>query len=128
MITGTTPEIFRSLDSNGDWVWGQGLSSFTAGAAAIALDVSTALKTFWGDAFWSTEFGVDWINLLGRTNSESLILAQTRNVIANINGVVTINSVGVNFNAAARVLTLTYNFTTIFSQSIINSVNVPLGS
>lgn len=129
MITSplTPPQLFRSLNSAGDWNFGFGLASYLTEQAAIVADIQTALQTFWNDAFWETTFGVDWINLLGTTNSQNMILLQTRSIILSRAGVVAINAVSSNFNPQTRVLVLTYNITTIYSQNAVNSVNIPVG-
>ena len=123
----TNAIIFRGLDSTGDWQFGFGLSSYLTGQQEIATDIQTALQCLFGDAFWDATFGVDWLNLLGSVSSQNEIVLQTRKIILSRNGVVRINSVATSFNRQMRVLNITYNITTIYSQSVINSVNIPTG-
>jgi hypothetical protein len=112
--------------SNGDWLFGQGLSNYTTLNNAIALNIQTALNTFLNDAFWYTNFGIDWINLLGNKNTESAILAQTRNIIANCYGVININSVAYSLDNATRRLTLTYNISTIYTTSVSSATTISI--
>lgn len=114
------------ISSTGDWLFGQGMSSYTTGNNAIALNIQTALNTFLNDAFWYTNFGIDWINLLGNKKTESAILAQTRNIIANCYGVININSVSYSLNNATRQLTLTYNISTIYSTSVSSATTISI--
>jgi len=114
--------IFRAVDSNGDWTFGQGLSNYLTNEQAINANIATAIKSFYNDAFWNTTFGIDWINLLGTKNTQATIQLQTTNLLANAYGVVKVNSVSTNLTG--RFLTLTYNINTIYSTAVINSVNI----
>jgi len=114
------------ISSSGDWLFGQGLASYATGNNAIALNIQTALNTFLNDAFWYTNFGIDWINLLGNKNTENAILAQTRNIISNCYGVISINSVSANLNNTTRQLTLTYNISTIYSSSVSSATTISI--
>mgnify|MGYP006277781695 CR=1 FL=1 len=118
--------IFRAITSSGDWVFGQGNSSYFTANAAIAANIQTALKLFLNDAFWSANSGIDWINLLGNLNTENAILTQVRNTIANCYGVVQITSVNANFDRSQRLLTLSYNVSTIYSSNISSSTSLSI--
>lgn len=119
--------IFRALDANGDWQYGQGIQSFLTAENAIALNIQTALYCFLNDAFWAMDFGVDWWNLLGAkgANAQQNIILQTRAIIANCYGVVKINSVFASLDSATRKLRLSYNIDTNYSQSQSGSVLLP---
>lgn len=117
--------IFRGLTPANDWAFGQGIASYVTGSAAVALNVKTALLTFYGDAFWAATFGVDWLNLLGNRNTQNAILAQTRAVIAGAEGVTKILSVSANFNRGSRTLFLQYRYADVYSPSVSGSV--PIG-
>ena len=114
------------VSGSGDWLFGQGLSNYATQNQAIALNIQTALNTFLDDAFWYTNFGIDWINLLGNKNTEAAIVAQTRNIIANCYGVISINSVNAYLNNASRTLTLNYNINTIYSTSVSSATSISI--
>jgi len=120
----TYPPTVNIISSSGDWNFGQGLSSYFTGNAAIAANIKTALNTFLGDAFWQANFGVDWINLLGNKNTEQSIISQTRAIIANCYGVVQINSINYNLDSLKRQLTLSYTISTIYSSNVTSSSTV----
>ena len=111
--------MIRAIDSDGDWVFGQGLGSYLTGQAAIVQDIQTALQFFQNDCFWNETFGVDWWNLLGQFGKavENTIILQVRNVISNIAGVVSINSVTAVWNTSTRSLLIQWNVNTVFSQA-----------
>jgi hypothetical protein len=116
--------IFRGLTASsatsdgGDWEFGQGISSYTTGSAAVALNVKTALQTFLGDAFWDATFGIDWINLLGHPGTLNAILAQTRAMIAGAEGVTSIVSVNSNVNRQTRTLFIQYTYTDVYAKNV----------
>jgi hypothetical protein len=121
-----TPEIFRSLDTNGDWVFGQGTGSYLTGEQAIALDLKTALFCFLNDAFWQLDFGIDWVTYLGAKGTENAILLACRQMIASRPNIVAITALSATLNAVTRSLTLVYNVATTFSRSLIGSVQFTL--
>ena len=117
----------RGIDSQNDWLWGQGLQSYQTGSAAIAENLVTSLQCYLNDAFWQMDFGVDWWNLIGARNpaAEANILLQTRGIIINSFGVTAITSVSASFNSLTRKLNLQYAVSTIYSTNIEGTVSVP---
>lgn len=116
--------IFRGLDQNRDWCFGQGLSSYATGSAAVLLNVQTAVQTFLGDAFWAANFGIDWLNLLGTKGTQDAIIAQTRAVIANCEGVTAINSVTSSLDRQTRTLSLQFNISTVYSANAAGTAQI----
>jgi len=106
----------RALDSNGDWVFGQGKGSYVTGVKAIIEDIDTALHIFMGEIFWQTTFGVDWFNLIGgkAPQVQQNIILQCRQIIASREGVTKINSVTVTFTSYRRNLNIVYDISTVF--------------
>lgn len=109
----------RALDSNGDWVFGQGRSSYLVGVRALIQDIDTALHIFMGEAFWNTTFGVDWFNLIGgkAPQVQQNIILQCRQIISSRVGVTKINSVTVTFTNYRRTLSIAYDISTVFGLS-----------
>ena len=120
----TSGMFIRSIDSSGDWNWGQNLQSFNFAEAAIEEDIYTRLLSFLNDCFWALNFGVDWWNLLGAKNpaAEAAILLQTRTMIITGYGVSSINSVDLIMNANTRKLAIEYDVDTIYSTGVEGSV------
>ena len=116
--------IIRAIDSNGDWQLGQGLQDYLRDEPAIELNLATRIKCFLADAFWAVDVGIDWWNLLGSRNptAQAAIVLAVRKVIAESYGVVRINSVEASTDRTTRALTVIYNVDTIFSQSVIGTV------
>jgi hypothetical protein len=106
----------RALDSDGDWIFGQGKASYLVGLSAVIEDISTALNTFMGECFWDLGFGVDYFNLAGakvEVMQQNLIL-QCRKMIATRQGVTRVVSVESTFNRTRRSFTIKYTVNTVY--------------
>lgn len=117
-------QTFRGIDSDGDWIFGQGRANYFRNNDAIQADIKTALQMFMGECFWNTQFGVDWWNLIGGKNpsAQAGIILQTRTIILGVDGVTQINSVSVSYTNAVRRLALQYSINTIFSTNVTGQV------
>lgn len=117
--------LFRSLDANGDWVFGIGLQAYASGSAAIALDCQCSLRMFANDCFFSPDGWVDWFNLLGSSNTSALLFSILA-VLQNVNGVNTATITSYSLDPTTRALSLSYNVTTVYGTSITDSVVFPV--
>lgn len=116
--------IFRGIDGNGDWSFGQGKNSYFTKEKAIAANVRTRLLLFLGEVFWRLDAGVDWWNLLGAKNpaAQAGIILQCRTVILGSYGIVRVTSVLPVFKPVTRDLTVTYNTDTIYSKGVVGNI------
>lgn len=119
--------IFRGIDGDGDWQFGNGVGSYFKGARAVDANIRTRLLVFLGECFFALDAGVDWWNLLGGKNPQAQagIILQCRTIIAASYGVVRINQVQAQLNTRTRRLTVTYDINTIFTRNLSSSVNLP---
>lgn len=115
--------MIRAIDASGDFSFGQGRQNYLSGEAEINQDIATALKVFLGECFFNTSAGVDWWNLLGKSDLAGILL-QCRAVIASRAGVTKITSVNAYLNALTRALIVDYKVSTIFSLQTANSVAI----
>lgn len=106
--------IIRALDTNGDWTFGQGKQNYLSGQQAIAQNIKTRLLSFLGNCPWDMTAGIDWITLLGKTNTMTQIQLNVRSIILQSYGVLRINSLSVSFTN--RQLSLSFNIDTIFTS------------
>jgi hypothetical protein len=113
----------RALDRGGDWTFGAGLQNYLTGADAIAQDVQTALKSWTGNCFWSLQDFVNWTQFLDK-NQEAQLLAALQNVILNRFGVVALNQLSAVLDRATRQIVVTYDVTTIYTQSFQNTIAI----
>lgn len=109
----------RALDSEGDWVFGQGRGSYFVGIDEIIQDIETALQIYLNECFWRMDFGVDWFNLIGAKApiAQQNIIIQCRQMIASRWGVTKINRVDVTFTDYRRFLSIVYDISTIYGQT-----------
>ncbi len=104
----------RALDSNGDWVYGIGLSAYLTGNSEVAESIRTRLLSFLGDCFFDLGAGIDWFGFLGSKNQIGLNLAIS-SVILNTPNVTGIKQISVNLNDATRLFSVAYQVQTTYS-------------
>ena len=106
---------FRNLDTNNDWTFGAGLANYASNNDAIGINIKTRVSSWLNDCFFDLDAGIDWINRLGQTNQLKDLEDDLRKIIIQTEGVTkltTLTTVVTN-----RVLTISYNVQTQFSQS-----------
>lgn len=124
-----TQMTFRGLTASGDWTWGNGVQNYLVNEPAIEANIQTALQIFLGECFWATNFGVDWITLLGsagEAQTAANIILQTRTIIVQAFGVTAINSVTPSFVSATRKFSLAYHIDTIFQTNVLGQLVNPI--
>jgi len=112
----------RALDENKDWTFGKGLQNYKIQSDAINQDIETAIKEWKGDCFFANNNGVDWKNRLEKGQKKRLE-SELKSLIAQREGVVKVIQVSSNLSED-RVLTITYELTTIYSETLKNSIEV----
>ena len=115
--------IFRNLDANGDWVFGNGNGDFVQKDAAISLNIKTRLYSWLNDCFFDLNAGIDWLNRLGSKNQRTLLELDIRRIILSSEGVTGIVSFDTVLNSQ-REFTGSYNIKTIYSPSYQDSITL----
>jgi hypothetical protein len=112
--------IFRNLDENNDWEFGQGKTNYLSGAPAIGLNLKTRMLSWVGDCFFATKAGIDWANRLGSKNQYALLIADLKRLTLTSYGVTGLTS----FNASqvVRALTVDEAVNTFYSQAYLQSL------
>jgi len=118
--------IFRNLDNDGDWTFGNGTGNYVDLNDAIGLNIKTRLNSWLNDCFFDTQAGVDWFNRLGSKNQRALLEADLRRIILTSDGVTGILSFDTILDG--RNFTANYSIQTIYSQSFIDSVTLGVGN
>lgn len=116
--------IIRATDSNGDWTFGQGKSSYKNGLKALTQWVDEVLQIWLNDLFYATSNGIDWLNLLGGAigdaNETISFIRQDINIAITQQqkyGITGINSLDVNYNRFTRQINITYQLNTIYGNT-----------
>ncbi|MES2155460.1 MAG: hypothetical protein V4510_10030 [bacterium] len=107
---------FRGLDSNGDWLLGQGLGSYAKDQDALALDIAARIRSRAGGCFFAPDDGIDYTNLLEKGRRKDFELAMG-NCIMQTPGVVKINSMSFRLDPRTRAESMTYEIQTVFTRS-----------
>ena len=116
--------IFRNLDSNGDWNFGQGLANYVAQNAAIGLNIRTRIYSWLNDCFFDMQAGIDWWNRLGSKNQKGLLDADLRRITLQSDGVTGL----VSFDSVLTVRSYSANISvnTIYSAAYVLNVKMEL--
>ena len=112
--------MFRNLDVNNDWQFGNGKGSYVVDEQEIAINLKTRIMSFLGDCFFATNEGIDWWNLLDYRYQDRLENA-VQEVVKDTPGVTAINSIDV-LVGANRQIRIQYDIQTIYSKSYIDEV------
>lgn len=105
-----------ALDTNGDWIINNNISTFLTGNLEIIQNVETRIKEQIGDCFFNLQAGIDWINMPRGTEQINNLIIAIKNVIAGTNGVTSVIEINYNFNNISRALEVTANYKTIYSD------------
>jgi hypothetical protein len=118
--------IIRSIDGEGDWNFGKGLSSYAQAEQAIEENVKTRVLSWVGDCFFSLTDYIDWKSRLdvGQFNN---LNTEIRSVILNSFGVVGATLVSGNFNSSNRNYAITFTMDTIYGKGFLMSIQQTLG-
>jgi hypothetical protein len=112
----------RGLDENDDWTFGKGLEDYKTKSEAINQDVKTAILEWKGDCFFANNNGIDWNNRLEKRQQKRLE-SEIKSLISKREGIIQVNQISSSLSEN-RVLTITYEITTIYSETIKDSVEV----
>ena len=115
--------IFRRLDINDDWTFGNGKGNFAMDQEAINLNIKTRLLSWKNDCFFSMNDFIDWNGLLSQRNSDNIELA-VKSVILQSYGVIGVNSVTVSYDSTTRTITITYDIDTIYGTAFTSVVYI----
>ena len=117
--------IIRSLDSDGDWTFGSGKSSYKTEQLALNQNIETKLYEWKGDCFFDNNAGVDWKNRLAKRSQVKPLQDEVRTVILKADGVIEVTDLDLIFDSISRNLTVSYSVKTIYSTEIeSNSINI----
>lgn len=128
--------IYRRLDSNGDYVFGQGRSQFISGSEAVAQAIVTNLKLLLGEWWEDVNNGLPlWQSILGIPGSEANQLSidniiKDRILKTNLNGEVLVSSIDDytrTYDVTTRVYTFEAVVTTIYSESVVIKEQLSIG-
>ena len=119
--------IFRQLTPQNDWSFGNGISSYAVNQQAIALNIETAVLMWAGDSYWSLNGWINWKGLLN-VGRQAALNSALQALLLQCYGVMQVVSASVQFNPGTRAITASYVLNTVYSQQIVNSVQLLSGN
>lgn len=128
--------LYRRLDSNGDYILGQGNSQFLSGSEAVAQAITTHLKLLLAEWWEDVDNGLPlWQSILGQPGSETNLLS-IDNVVknrilstrsGNLNLVSSIDDYTRTYDAATRIYSFEAIITTTYSESVTLKEQLSIG-
>lgn len=105
------------LDNNGDLDFEKGDLFFIDNDQRIIQQIKIRLLTWAGEWFLDKNVGIDYLDIFQeKQNTEALIENLIRNTIADIENVVSVDSVAVKTDNKNRTLTINFDITINFKQ------------
>lgn len=108
--------IFRSLDADGDWLFGAGKSSYATENNAIMLLVETYMKTFLAECFFNRDIGVPWFDLINYKNKATVVL-YLKSIMSQIYGVLNVQELEYTYTTG-REMNIKYQIETLYSPNV----------
>lgn len=118
---------FRQLTLNGDWSFGNGVSSYAVNQDAIALNIKTAVRMWAGDSFWSLTGWVNWKGLFN-IGGQNRLDAALQTILLQCYGVMQVVSASVKYDQKTRIAVASYVVNTVYSQQITDEVQLLSGN
>ena len=117
--------ITRALTATNDWTFGNGLSGFLTGQAAVEQNIKGRILSWVGDCYWNLTYGIDWKSRLDAGQLENL-LVEIQTVVVSCYGVTAFNNASYVFDPIKRNLTITISLSTIFQNTAQITVIAPI--
>jgi len=127
----STDPVDLLLDNTGDLVFENGDLQLATGVVGVAQLIREAILLVRGEWFLDLDAGTPWFEregvsaddaLLGEVFNQVKSEAAIRSAIADVPGVGTINSVSATYDNATRLMTVTWNVTTVFGDTVADSL------
>lgn len=128
--------IYRRLDSNGDYIFGQGTTEFLSGVEAVAQAIVTHIKLLLGEWWEDVDNGTPlWQSILGKPGTESNLISidniiKDRIMSTQLNGdklVSTIDNYDRSYDPSTRSYSFVVEVTTIYSESVTIKQELSIG-
>lgn len=107
--------IIRTIDAQGDWVFGSGKSSYKKDLPALKQNIKTRLLEWKGDCFFDSGAGVDWNSRLGNKSQLQPLIDEVRAVILKTDGITEVLSLD-SALSDDRNLTVNFSIKTAFGE------------
>lgn len=106
----------RKISITGDWTFGHNKSDYLQGNNTIAQRIKTRLRFFKNDFFLDYKQGIDYYQILGMTNNQSILTREILRVVKQTDGVISINSFNYVIDDSQRNIDIKLNYNTVYSE------------
>lgn len=117
--------MYRMLDDNDDWCFGQGLQSYCRDEKAVETGVAINLRTIRGENWMNKNLGLSWISMMAQKDIKPIDLLMIRDYILSCRGVLGVKNLSLEKNEK-RKLILKYNLQTVYNFNIEGSTEIGL--
>ena len=116
---------YRTLDANGDYVFGHGPGEFLVNSsAAVAQAVLTDLLLHRGEWFLDTTIGMPWETQVLGYGTQSLYDSAIKTEVLGVQGVLAILSYSSSLNRVTRQLTVSMTISTVYGTATLTNVGI----
>lgn len=105
------------ITSGNDWTFGRGKANYATKANAVHQKVKTRLQCFINDWVMDVDFGIDWIELLGRKGTQSTIKSEVERMILGTVGVARIEALEIITDRTLRTATINATIVDVYSDT-----------
>lgn len=119
---------YRSLDANGDFVFGHGPSEYLVNSpATVAQAVLTALLLHRGEWFLDQTIGMPWETQVLGYGTQSLYDSAIKTEILGVQGIQAILNYSSSLNRTTRQLVINATVSTIYGTATLTNVGIAIG-
>ena len=117
--------MYRMLDENDDWIFGQGLQSFVRDEKAVETGVQVYLRTIQGEVWMDGNVGLPWISMMALKELKPIDLMLIRDYMLSYRGVLGVTDLDVE-RTENREIKLKYKLQTVYNYMIEGSTEIGL--
>ena len=116
---------YRMINDEGDWCFGQGMSSYAKDEHAIETGVIVCLRSISGENWMDRNVGLPWISLMAQKDIGQIDLLMIRDYILSCSGVLGVDNLNLEVDEK-RKLKLKYNLQTVYNFNVEGSTEIGL--
>lgn len=115
--------MYRMLDKDDDWSFGQGLQSYCKDDQAIETAMLVSVRTIQGENWCDRSIGLPWISLMAQKELKDIDLYMIRDYILACRGVAGVENLDLE-RKENRQIVLKYNLQTVYNFNIEGSTQI----
>lgn len=117
--------MYRMLDDDNDWCFGQGIQSYCKDEKAIETGVQVYLRAIQGEVWMDGTVGLPWISMMASKDLKPIDLLTIRDYILSYRGILGVKDLDIERNEN-RKIKLKYKIQTVYNYTIEGSTDIGL--